>query len=79
MDKSEIYKMLTPVFQEVFDDDNLVPKAEMSAKDVVGWDSVNHIRLIVSIEAAFGLRFSVTEVAELSNVGEFVELIARRK
>lgn len=75
MDTSSIYDRLTEIFREVFDDDDLVVKPELTAEDVEEWDSLNHIRLVLSIEKGFGLRFSAAEVGNLSNVGEFVELI----
>ena len=75
MTSEAIYAKLTPVFCEVFDNDEIVLTPETTAQDIAGWDSVNHIRLIVSIEAEFGVRFTVQEMATASNVGEFVDLI----
>jgi acyl carrier protein len=48
---------------------------ELSAKDIDEWDSLSHIRLVVSIERSFHLKFSAAEIGELKNVGEFVDLI----
>jgi acyl carrier protein len=75
MQNAEILAKMTPVFRDVFDDDELVINDAMTAEDVEGWDSLNHIRLIVSIERAFALKFSASETGKLKNVGEFVELI----
>lgn len=75
MDDTEIYDKLTPIFQEVFDDDTLIPTAEMTANDVEEWDSLSHIRLIVAVEEFFKIKFSSAEVGELEIVAEFVALI----
>lgn len=75
MNTSSIYDQLTEIFREVFDDDDLVVNPALTAADVEEWDSLNHIRLVLSIEKGFGLRFSAAEVGSLKNVGEFVELI----
>jgi acyl carrier protein len=40
--------------------------------------SVMHIQLLVAAQAAFGVRFNTGEVAALKNVGEMVDLSARR-
>jgi acyl carrier protein len=48
MTDSEILAKLTPVFRDVFDDDRIVLRPEMSARDVDRWDSVANIRLMVS-------------------------------
>ena len=75
MDSQSIYVRLTDIFKEVFDDDSLVVNPTMTAEDVDEWDSLNHIRLVLTIEKSFGLRFSAAEVGNLKNVGEFVDLI----
>lgn len=67
-----------PVFRAVFDDDNLVPSAGMTAKDVPEWDSLNHVRLVVSIEQEFGVKFTLSEITELKNVGELAILIQKK-
>jgi acyl carrier protein len=70
MNTSSIYSRLTEIFREVFDDDDLVVNPALTAADVEEWDSLNHIRLVLSIEKGFDLRFSAAEVGNL-----FVELI----
>ena len=43
------------------------------------WDSLTHISLMVAVEKAFGVRFRVGEVENTQNVGEFANLILKRK
>ena len=74
-DRPSIFEQLTEVFRDVFDDDELVIDATTTAQDVDGWNSLAHIRLVVSIEKAFKLRFSAAEIGNLKNVGDMVELI----
>ena len=75
LDSDLIFQKLTKIFREVFDDDNLVVKAQISASDIPDWDSVNHIRLIVSIESEFHVRFAVNEIEQLNDVGDLVKLL----
>ncbi len=72
---TEVYSRLTKVFQDVFDDDELVVGPELTADDVEDWDSLKHIRLVLSVEQAFHIRFSAAEISSLNNVGEFATLI----
>ena len=74
-----VIEKLLPIFQNVFDDDNLIIKNHTTAKDISGWDSLAHIRLIVAIEKSFHLRFSADEISELENVGDMVDLILIKK
>jgi acyl carrier protein len=78
MDESQIYTRLAQVFEDVFDDDTIEVTPELSAKDVDGWDSLNHIRLILTIEKAFKIKFSTSEIGKLQNVGDLVTLIGAK-
>lgn len=73
-----IYSRLTSIFRDVFDDDSLVATPVMTARDVPEWDSLNHIRLMVTIEKAFGIAFTTAEVAGFENVGQLVDAIATK-
>ena len=74
-----ILKRLTPIFQEIFDDDGLQLRAEMTASDIDGWDSLAHIRLILSVQKAFGIKFSAVEMSRLKNVGDLVALTKHKQ
>ena len=69
MDEAQIYAKLSGIFEDVFDEDAIAITPELSAKDVDGWDSLTHIRLIVTIEKAFKVKFSTAEIGKLENVG----------
>lgn len=79
MNIQSIYEELTNVFREVLEDESLVLTPELSAHDVEAWDSLNHIRLIISVEEAFSIKFSTLEVAELKKVSDLVDLILSKK
>ena len=72
-------QQLVPIFQDVLDDDSLAIDATTTAQDVDGWDSLAHIRLVVSIEKAFSLRFSAAEISQLQNVGDMAALIVKKQ
>lgn len=78
MNREEIYNQLLPVFQDVFDDDDITLSDTTSAQDIEEWDSFSHINLVLGTEQEFGIKFKTSEVAQLSNVGEFVDLIANK-
>jgi acyl carrier protein len=70
-----IQSTLQDVFHDVFDDDAIAITRDTTAKDVEGWDSFNHVRLIVAVEEKFKISLSTAEVADLRNVGELIDLI----
>jgi acyl carrier protein len=75
MTAPDIYERLTPIFHDVFDDDDIVLTPELTADDVDEWDSLSHIRLVVGVEKALGISFTSAEIASLENVGQFAELV----
>ena len=75
MEDVEIRARLTEIFREVFDDESIEIRNEMTAKDVEEWDSLNHINLIVAVERNFKVRFTTKEVTNVANVGEFIALL----
>ena len=75
METSAIYEKLTDIFHEVFEDDSIEVRPELTADDVDEWDSLSHIRLVLNTERAFHVKFSAAEIGRLKNVGEFVQLI----
>lgn len=40
-----------------------------SPRTIEAWDSVNHMHLILALEAEFGVRFDPAEIGELTSVG----------
>ena len=76
--RQNIFDRLTPLFQDVFDDDDLIATEDLSAKDVDEWDSLSHIRLVVAIEGDFDVSFTTAELAAMQNVGQMVDLILRK-
>jgi acyl carrier protein len=78
MDDAVIYERLSNIFHDIFDDDSIVVIPTLSARDVDGWDSLTHIRLLLTIEKSFKVRFTTTEINNLENVQGLVKLIAAR-
>jgi acyl carrier protein len=75
MQEPEVYQKLSGIFHDVFDDDSIVVRPELTADDVDEWDSLSHIRLVLRVEKAFDVKFSAAEIGKLKNVAELVNLI----
>lgn len=71
----EIKERLQEIFRDVFDDEELEIRDDMSAKDIEDWDSLAQINLIIAIEKEFRVKFNLEEVSKLKNIGEMLELI----
>jgi len=55
--------------------DEFTIEDETRADQVPGWDSLNHINVILAIEKEYNLRFKSIEVLRCKNIGELQKLI----
>ena len=76
--KNNILTTLNKIFIEYFDDDTLVLNPNTNANDIEEWDSLAQVGLILSIEKKFSMRFKSSEIENLKNIGEMVELILKK-
>jgi acyl carrier protein len=75
IERSEVMRRLTEVFQETFDDPGLELRDSMTAADVDEWDSLQHIVLVLAVEREFRIRLNPAEVGKLENVGRMIDLL----
>lgn len=78
MEKDAILKLLTEVFEDVFDLDGVSISRDTTANDIDEWDSLEHITLISAVESTFKMKFKMKEVSTMKNVGEMIDIIAER-
>lgn len=78
MTRKEVFEKLNNVFCDVFDDDSIVLTEETNSNDIEDWDSLEQINLIVAIEKEFNIKFEISEVNKMKNVGEMVDTIMTR-
>lgn len=75
MTREEVYERLNNVFREVLDNETIELHDETVADDVDGWDSFEHINLIVAVEDEFSFKIPMGKVVTMKNVGEMVDII----
>ena len=74
LSKKKIMEQLSPIFLDVLD--NYKPlSGKTSARDIESWDSLSHIRLMITIEKYYSIKFTASEVTDLDNVGQLIQLI----
>ena len=78
MEKSEITEKMTAIFHDVFSDNTIVLRDDMTASDVENWDSLTHMIMITKVEEVFGVKFKLRELNKLKNVGDLCNTIAEK-
>lgn len=78
MERTEVFTKLNEIFRDYFDDETITLTDATTADDIEDWDSLEHINLIVAVEKAFGMKFTMGEVTTMKNVGAMVDIIIER-
>lgn len=50
-------------------------KDETTANQVPGWDSFNHINVILAVEKEYNIKFKGLEILRVKNIGELQKLV----
>jgi acyl carrier protein len=51
---------------------------ETIAASVPGWDSLNHVSVILAVEQHFRVRFKPMEILKLKNIGDLQRLVSAK-
>lgn len=78
MNHDEILAQLNAIIADVLDQPDLKVSPMTTAADVEGWDSFNHINIILAVESRFGIKINTAEIEELHSVGTLVALVERK-
>jgi acyl carrier protein len=75
LNQDPIIDAVAQIIRDVLDLPDLVVTAATTAKDVDGWDSFNHINIVVAIESHFGIKFKTAEFETMADVGALTQLL----
>jgi acyl carrier protein len=78
IDEAKVYEGLSDIFMDVFLRDDIRLHADLSAKDVEGWDSFRNIEIIMATEQRFVMKFTSAELDNLMKLGDLVAIVAAR-
>jgi acyl carrier protein len=78
LDREQVISRLVELMEDAFDEDDIAYSDDLTADDIEEWDSLSNVRFIVSVEQAFGVRFTVGEIEGFANVGELVAKILEK-
>ena len=48
---------------------------DLVPEDVLLWDSLGHMNLVMALEDTFGLHFEVDEITEMSSAGKIIDIL----
>ncbi len=78
MDSDALLPEVQEIFRDVFDEPDLVITRKSNAETVEDWDSMTHVNLVTAIEKRFKVKFALGELQELKDVGDMLDLLAKK-
>lgn len=77
MTREDIYAAMSEIFAELFSRSDIVMSPELSSRDVMGWDSMKQVELIMAVEDRFEIRLKSKEIENLQSIGDLVAVIEK--
>lgn len=69
-----LFEDLKPIIQRVFPEE-LHLELSMKKSDVISWDSIGHLNLIVEIEEALNISFTTDEIESINSFQNLLDII----
>ena len=63
------------IFEKAFKVEREEFSPELVPEDVLLWDSLGHMNLVMELEDEFGLQLEVDEITEMSTAGKIIEIL----
>ena len=78
MEKEEILKQLTLIFEQVLKHPGLKIDYIMSAEVLDEWDSLSNMIIISEIEKKWGVHFKLRDIVRMKNIGDMIDVIIKQ-
>ena len=75
VDEADFIGRLTSVFREQLDDEKLKIRMDTVRADLESWDSLAHVRIVMGVEAAYGIQLDVAEIESIKSVRDFYDSV----
>ena len=66
---------LAAIFEKVFSVEVAEFSPDLTPEDVLRWDSLGHMTLVMDLEDEFEVHFEVDEITEMTSVGKIIEML----
>ena len=73
-----ITKKLQKILIGFFKNKELKINNNTKIKDIKGWDSLNHVKIIVLLEKKFKMKFSGDQIYKIKNINDILKNIIKK-
>ena len=78
IDEAGYLATITPIFQDIFQDDHLTLDEHSRREDLPQWDSMNHLNIIMALEIQYRIKFSLMEIEDIRGIGDLIAMIRQK-
>lgn len=71
INEADFLVTLNDIFRSELDDDNIHLTMATEQADILTWDSLAHVRIMMSVERAFNVQFEAEEIESVTTVRGF--------
>lgn len=79
MTEIEVETKLRNIFSDILGIEPEMVKRNSRQEDILEWDSLGHLRLIMTIEEEFSVKFSMNEIPRYKSIDSFITEILNQK
>ncbi len=65
------------VFRDILQDETLVLSEKSSPANIIKWDSIANMNILIALESEFGTEFTVGELQSIRSVRDILELVSQ--
>jgi long-chain acyl-CoA synthetase len=76
---SRVFTKAAEVIADVLEIDVVDVDEQLSMDRAPSWDSMNHLKLVMSLESAFGVTFTPAQISEMTDVRAIVRILENAK
>ena len=69
---------LQPIFEDILNEPGIEISRGSNASNTPNWDSLAHIEIIEVVQRRFKVKFSLTDLQKLKDVGDLVDLVLEK-
>lgn len=75
MSREQILQETADVLKVLLEHSKFTLTETSTAKDIKGWDSLSHMRIMAAIENHFGVNFTFMEIVNMTDMGSMIDCL----
>ncbi len=75
VEENHVLEVLNKIFKEKLCDQSIEIKLDTTADDILEWNSLKHLVIILAIENHFQIKFNPIQLSNMQNIKEMIDII----